>query len=1113
MFTFWVFLSSFIQAKESSVLASGNWYKVSVQNDGVYKLSYSDLASLGVNLNNLSCSSIRIFGNGGGMLPMLNSEFRHNTIKENAISVVDKDTNGVFESEDYILFFGQSPERWNYSETDGLFHHQKHLFDNKTYYFITTDLGDGGKRIISTNNQSFDFIITEFDDFQFHEKDLENLIKSGSQWYGERFEFNNEYNFNFSFPDRITSIPVYIKTSVVARSFSSSSFTIRENASNIQQISVGNVLSGSTADYAKLSSQSTTFISNSSNIDISVIYNPPQSGSVGWLNYIELNARRHLRMTGDQLLFRDSESVNNGLAGKFIISNTSNNINVWDISDPINVSHRLTSFLGGELSFIADVDTLKDYVAFKPSNFLSPELIGKIDNQDLHGNDHDVEYVIVSHPNFFSAANRLAQYHEQKNGLKTIVVTPQEIYNEFSSGTKDITAIRDFLRMFYKKPNNKLKYLLLFGDASYDPLNRITANTNYIPSFQSKNSISPTQSYITDDFFGLLDDYEGIFSNDLVDIGIGRFPVQTLAEANNVVDKVLNYNSGLSIGDWRNMVAFVADDGDASDGNTHMWQADSLANIIADKYSNINIDKIYLDSYNQESTPGGPRSSDAQKALNERVEKGALLINYSGHGGELGWTKERILEINQINAWKNKNNLPLFFTATCEFSRFDDPARISAGEYTLLNKDGGAIALFSTTRVVYSNQNYALNKEFIKILFEKENGNFLCLGDLFRQTKVASGTALNNRNFTLLGDPALSLAYPDLNIKTTLIPDTIKALGKITISGEIVDENQNFLNNFNGVIYSKVYDKEVLLETLGQESSTPMSYRSQHNILYKGKASVINGTFSFSFIVPKDISYNYGNGKISYYAVSDDSLVDASGYEENFTIGETSINFQPDNDGPEIELYINNESFVPGGITNENPLLFAVLNDFSVINTVGNGIGHDIVAVLDNETNQSIELNNYYQADINNYRSGILQYPFYNLEKGHHTLELKVWDVFNNSSEKEIEFYVTDARDFTLSDVLNYPNPFTTSTAFYFGHNRAGEILEVELQIFDLSGRMIATINENIYDNGYRVGPINWDGTTNSGKKLGSGIYIYHFNVKGTDGTYANDTEKLIILR
>jgi len=1107
------FLSSKSEEKTNSVLANGNWYKIAVHTDGIYKLTHNNLSDLGINTSNLSCDKIRIFGNGGGMLSKLNSDFRFDDLQENAIKLVDNNSNGIFESGDYVLFYGESPDRWNYNETDSRFHHQKNIYSQKTYYFVTTDLGSGGKRIQTKGEQNFDVEVNEFDDYVFHEQDLENFVKSGSQWYGEKFDLTNTYNFNFSFPNLSQSTLVYVKTAVAARSFSSSNFTIKANSNTIHNISLAQVDNSHTADYVKLSSKNTTFNSSSSNINIEIIYNPSENASLGWLNYLELNARRELKMNGNQMLFRDSESLANSINAKFIIRNSTSSIKVWDVSNPINVTQRNTTFSSNQTTFISAADSLKEYVAFNGDSYYSAELIGKISNQNLHGSDDDIEFVIVSHPNFLSAANDLANFHEQKDGIKTIVVTPQQIYNEFSSGSQDITAIRDFLRMFYKEPNNNLKYLLLFGDASYDPLNRIPNNTNFVPSYQSANSVSPTNSYITDDFFGLLDDTEGNFANDLVDIGIGRIPVGTLSDANNVVQKIKDYNGKLAHGDWRNKITFVADDGDSEDGNTHMWQADSLANIIDDNYKDLNIKKIYLDAYTQESTPGGPRCPLAQQAITESVEKGSLLLNYSGHGGELGWSKERILEVSQINQWENANNYPLFFTATCEFSRFDDPDRVSAGEYTLLNKDGGAIALLSTTRLVYAPQNYALNKEFIKVLFKKENGELPRLGDLFRQTKVNSGTSLNNRNFTLLGDPALCLAFPELNVSTTSISDTISALGEVTISGQIEDENGVFVSDFNGLVFPTVFDKEEIRNTLGQESSTPMPFRSQINILYKGSATVNNGIFSFSFVVPKDIAYNFGDGRISYYAISNDSLIDASGYDESFTIGGTANNITPDYDGPEIDLFINNDQFISGGMCNQDPMLFALLTDFSGINTVGNGIGHDIVAILDEETNQSISLNDYYSADTDSYKNGNVSYPFYDLEEGYHTLRLKVWDIFNNSSEKTIDFYVTNKEDFTLSELLNYPNPFKDNTSFYFQHNRAEELLEIELQIFDLSGRKVASINKNIYDDGYRVGPIQWNGTTNSGEKLGGGIYIYQIYAKGLDGNYTSGAQKLIILR
>ena len=696
--------------------------------------------------------------------------------------------------------------------------------------------------------------------------------------------------------------------------------------------------------------------------------------------------------------------------------------------------------------------------------------------------------------------------------MNSIVVTPQQIYNEFSSGMQDVSAIRDFLKHQYDKENSALKYLLLFGDGSYDPKNRVENNTNFIVTYQSANSTHPTQTYVTDDYFGLLDDDEGLFINDLVDIGIGRFPVATLKDANVLVDKVERYYEKSSFGSWRNDVAFIADDGDANDGNTHMWQADSLANHLADNYDEINIQKIYLDNYYQESTPGGPRSSATQSAINNKVDKGALLINYTGHGGPLGWTQERILEVDQINKWSNIDNLPLFMTATCKFSYFDNPEEKSAGEYVLLNENGGAIALLSTTRLVFVGPNYNLNTKFIQNIFKKQDDEFPRLGDLFKTTKVLSGTSANNRNFTLLGNPALRLAYPKYDVRTTIVSDTLKALSEVTIEGEI-EEDGFFISDFNGTIYPTVYDKELIKTTLGQESCTPMPYRDQNNILYKGAATVKDGKFSFSFIVPKDIAYNYGAGKISYYAVSDDEIpVDASGSEKEFVIGGSAENVVYDYDEAELSLFINTRTFKDGGITDENPILIADVFDESGINTVGNGIGHDIIAVLDGNTSNPYVLNDFYEAAKDDFTKGIINFPFYNLEKGEHTLTLKVWDVFNNSSEATISFVVSDENEFTIADYITYPNPFSTSTDIYFQHNKPNQNLGVVLEIYSITGVLVKRFEETYNDDGYRVGPINWNGKDEYGGNLSAGMYIAKLNIYAEDGAFTSNSIRIILL-
>ena len=1099
-------------AQYSSVLSEGKWFKISTNKTGIYKLDYSSVLSLGVEVTNLQISSIKLYGNGGGMLPKLNSDFRDTILVENAISIYDSNSNGIFENGDYILFYGQSPHVWKYDTQSSLFKHEIHLFSDEVNYFLTTDNQSNGKRIEHKQAlQNPSRTITSFNAFSFHELELENLIQSGKEWFGERFDNQNSQSFDFSFPNLEITFPITVKTAVAARSLTPSLFTVAVNLDPLQTISVQNIVSTYATEYAKTSSKTSEYIASSPNITIDIQYESSDNGALSWLNFIELNARRKLKMSGNYMLFRDAESIGNEVAS-FKLSNANLGISVWDVTNPTSVVKMSTSINTNELSFNDSINELHEYIAFSSSAFLTPSIIGEVANQNLRNTSSDVEYVIVSHPDFLVSAERLADFHQEKDDISSVIVTPQQIYNEFSSGVQDVSAIRDFLRMLYKRPNSKLKYVLLFGDGSYDPKNRVADNTNFIPTYQSLNSTHPTLSYVTDDYFGLLDDNEGEFNNDLVDIGVGRFPVSTLSQANVLVDKVEQYYAQESFGSWRNDIAFIADDGDKYDGNTHMWQSDSLANIVADNYKNININKIYLDNYLQESTPGGPRSKATNQVINNRIDKGALLINYTGHGVPLGWTQERILELDQINSWDNGNKLPLFMTATCKFSYFDNPEQTSAGEYVLLNPNGGAIALLSTTRLVYSTPNYNLNTKFIKTLFEKIDGKFPRLGDVFKKTKRLSGTSVNNRNFTLLGDPALRLSYPQYEVKTTDSISLLKALGEVTIAGEVIGED-GILSSFNGTVYPTVYDKEIIRTTLGQESCTPMPYRDQNNIIYKGAASVLDGKFSFSFVVPKDIAYNYGAGKISYYAISDDQMpVDAAGFDTNVVIGGAADNINYDYDGAELKVFMNTRSFSDGGITDENPVLLADIFDISGINTVGNGIGHDITAVLDGKTENPYVLNDFYEANKDDYTKGVISFPFYNLEEGEHTLTLKVWDVFNNSVEATIIFVVTDDNEFTMSDCNAYPNPFSNSTDIYFQHNKPNQNLDVFLEIYSITGFLVKKQEEIYSDDGYRIGPITWDGDDEYGGKLNAGMYIAKLGVSSSDGDFISKSIRIILL-
>jgi hypothetical protein len=462
-------------------------------------------------------------------------------------------------------------------------------------------------------------------------------------------------------------------------------------------------------------------------------------------------------------------------------------------------------------------------------------------------------------------------------------------------------------------------------------------------------------------------------------------------------------------------------------------------------------------------------------------------------------------------------------TATCEFSRFDNPDFTSAGEYVILNPTGGGIALFTTVRLTFSSANANLNRNIMDTIFSKPNGVHLRLGDIFRIGKNAptTGSSFNNRSFALLGDPAMMLAFPDYNVETTSInvngaitpTDTLSALDLVTVQGKITDNNGNIQTNFNGVVIPTVYDKAVTYYTLGNDDSSPvMPFNLQKNVVFRGPATVVNGLFTFSFVVPQDIQFNFGNGKISYYARNGVNIDDAHGNNKNIIIGGFSKNPISDNTGPEIKLYMNNQQFVTGGMTDENPTFLAFVEDEIGINTVGTGIGHDITAIIDGNSSQPIILNDYYKADQDNFRKGSISYPFSDLEPGPHTITFKVWDVANNSSTASLDFVVVKAEELSLSHVLNYPNPFTTHTEFYYEYNQPGVPVDVDINIFTISGKLVKSLNANQVSNGFRSEPIVWNGLDDFGDRIGRGIYMYRLRVKTPDGKSAEKIEKLVIL-
>ncbi|OWY25037.1 oxidoreductase [Sphingobacteriales bacterium UPWRP_1] len=1122
---------------DNSVLNQGVFYQLKTDKTGIHKIDYSFLQSLGINTA-VSLTNLRIFGNGGGMLPELAGAEKYDDITENPIQVYDQNGNNLFDAPDYILFYAESPDKWTYNASAQRFTHQKHLYSNFNYYFLNFDIGPGKRIAPQPQTAEYNTTVTAFTDYAVHNNDRVQPIKSGRTWLGEEFNVELTQNFNFSFPNLVTTEPLSLRTQVAARyvtgsaSGTSSTFRVSANGAILQNIGVSSVTGSYEGYYARTGSATGSFTSALPDITLSLNYVRPDISAIGWLDFLELNARRQLVFTGPQMSFADPQSVGVNKLSRFVLQSETPAVQVWEVTAPDQVTQwQLTPETGNQYVFYAPTTTLRRFIAFDGSQYFAPIAVGTVQPQNLHALQNP-DMIIVTHPDFLSAAERLANYRRTNNGLEVTVVTPQQIYNEFSSGTPDISAIRDFVKMFYDRAGSNIdqmpQHLLLLGDASYDYRNieyNAGNNQNFVPTYESMESFNATDSYCSDDYFGVLDDTEGADmnqKNQFLDVGIGRLPVTTTEEAEQVVDKILSYYSSASLGEWRNNLTFIADD---EDSNIHLGDAETHTNALEAAYPAYNIDKIYLDAYQQVSTAGGNLYPDVNTAINNKIFSGTLVMNYVGHGGEAGWAHERILKIDDIQSWTNTDKLPLFITATCSFSRYDNPEKVSAGELLMVKPNGGAIALMTTVRLVYASANEKLNTAFLNRLFETENGQPLALGEVARLSKNDADlltSSVNNRKFVLLGDPSLQLNYPKYRAAVTAVnnqplaanADTIKALAQVTVAGQIQLPDGSPYTSFNGTIYPVVYDKSVTVQTLANDpNSPPASFQLRRNIVFKGKATVTSGQFSFTFITPKDIAYQYGSGRISLYA--DDGVnTDAQGYTEEVIIGGVDETAPQDNNGPDVQIFMNDEKFVFGGTTNANPTLLVKLADQSGVNTVGNGIGHDISAILNDDTKNSIMLNQYYKAALDSFQKGEVRYPLANLPDGQHTIEVKAWDTHNNSGKGYTEFVVAPSASLALSHVLNYPNPFTTNTAFWFEHNRPNDQLLVTVQIFTISGRVVKTIQQPVSATGFRVDDIFWDGRDDFGNKIGRGTYVYKLTVRSlTDNSVAHEMQKLVLLR
>ena len=1127
-FLFFFFLSVSVQfltaQNDSSVLASGNWYKISTDTTGVFKIDRNLLQRIGISTSGLDPRKIHIYGNGGHMLPELNSDFRYDDLEENAI-YIEGESDGSFDANDFILFYSKGPHDWEVNLQNERASHRQNIFSDNAYYFITVN-DTNGKRIQNKPPISETAIesISIFDDYTFVEKDEKSILAAGTQWfYYEDFNVTNTQNFNIPFPNAVNNEALRITVRGVTNSVTSSTMDVKLNSQDLFSINYPAVNLSSLTKAIAL--QRSSEINNSSeSLAFSITYdNNGNPSASAFLDFIEVTGKKNLIFDASQFSFRSFQQAKANGFVQYNIQNAQNAFQVWDVTDYTKPQSILNESTADNFTFKDVGGQLKEYIILDSNDFYTPEVIpnGKLENQNLHSLQ-DLNYIIITNSELSTQAQRLADYHQNNSNLTTKVIILDDIYNEFSSGSKDITGIRDFIKYLYNSntsPDKKLKYVCFFGDASYDYKDRINANNNIVPVKLSESSFNLATSYVTDDYFVMLEPDEGTMrTSHTIDVVSSRIPVSNNNEAADVVDKILSYYNKNSIGDWRNTITLLADDIDVSGEEVIEQGVESIADEITANKPVFNINKIYVDAFVQENSAGGERYPAVNKAIANAIEKGTLVLDYFGHGGEDGFASERILDKEQIQGFNNPNTLPLLITVTCDFSRFDNPNRITAGELTFKNKVGGSAAMVTTTREVFISTGQRFNEQLIRILLGFNEGNY----SIAEALAIAKNQFSSTQKFFIyfFGDPAMKLAIPDPNVRITKMNDkeitqsldTIKALSKIKFEGIVTDNLNNPLPNFNGTLSTTIFDKSIDKETLDNDGfGVVMTFDTQDSKLFRGKSTIENGAFSFDFIVPKDIKIAYGKGKISFYA--ENGEIDKSGANFDILVGGINENAPEDDIGPEIALFMNDESFINGGNTNSSPNLIAVLSDASGINTSITAVDHDIVAILDGDTTNPIILNDFYQTELNDFTKGKVNYKLQNLEVGPHTLTLKAWDTYNNSSETTLNFVVVSDAILNLENVLNYPNPFVNYTEFWFNHNKPNEPLEVQVQIFTVSGKLVKTINQNIQTTGNLSREIIWNGLDDFGNKIGKGVYVYKLKVKSTVNNLVSEKyEKLVIL-
>lgn len=1144
-------LSFSLPAKErytqNSVLSSGSWVKIAIDKDGIYKLTDAELKNMGFS----DPSKVAVFGYGGWPL---DEDFSKPHIDDlPAVPVLRKDG--------YLLFYGRGTRKWEYKNeqyTTGqsgrkTFVHTNNPYSEYGYYFLTSS--QNVKEMETLKSESKDAVegFDTFDDYLLHEKDLVSLNTSGRDLFGE--SLMSPISVPFNSIEGIIQEDAVVECRLIARADVAKNFTLLIGDEDVVKGAVPSVGSNfyhqKFVSYIKAKSAKAYGFwtgKKDKNFTIKVNYSE-RNNKTAFLDYIRVHLKRELQTYNEPTFFRNVSSI--GHKSRFTIKNANSNTIVWDVTDALNPKVMETELSGTNLSFvIPKANQLREFVVIqldKTIPSVSAKEAQQVLNQNLHGSEQ-VDMVIISPLAFKSEAERLQKAHEEKDGLIIRIFTPEEIYNEFSSGTPDATAYRRLMKMFYDRSKDNIKtpkYLLLFGDGSFD--NRFLTKdwkdvsenerNNMLLTYQTTESLD-MYSYPADDYFGFLEDNSenAIYnynsnmdqyptSTATLNIGIGRFPVRTRKQATQVVDKIISYMNNSDLGMWKNNLCFIADDGSNADKYDTVHQVDTeQLTITLEENKNSKgyiANKIYFDTFKKD-LGGGGKYPEVEERIMEKLRNGMFLLNYVGHGNTESLSDELVIKHNDILKYTYKH-LPLWITATCDFCRFDAVAT-SAGEDVFLREKSGGIALFTTSRVAFTDINKAINSQFMDLLFSKENSPHLTLGDVMRQTKSENYWGNGRKlGFCLIGDPALKLSYPKHRVQVTTIngsaieKDTVvfNANAWVTVEGNIIDTKGSLVSDFNGELRTKILDGYRRDSTLGNNPyKNKIYYHDYFNTVFEGGGSVKDGKFKFTFKVPKDISYSAKTcGKMSLYAFDETSGEDAQGYFNKFLANGTKDDPDNDTQGPEIRsLFLNDSTFVSGNQVNNTPYFYAKLWDKSGINVTGSSIGHDITLNIDNNPATNYTLNRYYEFVPDSERDGIVRFAVPALKPGLHEAEFKVWDIMNNPTTYTFQFEVVEGLKPFLTRLIATPTPAKGNVKFHLSHNRPETQMKVGIMVYDISGRLHWKHEETGSSELFKDYVIDWDLRNNAGSHVRPGIYLYRAAISTNHSKEATETEKMIIL-